>query len=98
MNGRNHLHHADCIAGMATLDPGGVDLVFADPPFNIGYKYDVYEDRRAADEYLGWTKEWGSQVVRALKPTGTFWLAIGDDFAAEAKLIFRDLGLNCRSW
>ena len=32
-------------------------------------------------------------------PTGTFWLAIGDDFAAELKLIFqRELGLTCRSW
>jgi len=38
-------------------------------------------------------------LVRALKPNGTFWLAIGDDFAAELKLIFqRELGLTCRSW
>ena len=27
--------------------------------------------------------------MRALKPTGTFWLAIGDDFAAELKLMFQ---------
>ena len=34
-----------------------------------------------------------------LKPTGTFWLAIGDEFAAELKLIFqRELGLIPRSW
>jgi len=34
-----------------------------------------------------------------LKPTGTFWLAIGDEFAAELKLIFqRELGLLCRNW
>jgi DNA modification methylase len=92
------LYNEDCIAGMSRIPSGTIDLAFADPPFNIGYKYDVYEDRRAADEYLAWTKQWGAQVVRALKPTGTFWLAIGDDFAAEAKLIFRDLGLNCRSW
>ena len=37
--------------------------------------------------------------MRTLKPTGTFWLAIGDDFAAELKLLFqRELGLFCRSW
>src|SRR5437588_2337215 len=30
---------------------------------------------------------------------GTFWLAIGDDFAAELKVLFqRELGLSCRSW
>jgi site-specific DNA-methyltransferase (adenine-specific) len=95
----NRLVNMDCIEGMKQLADGSVDLAFADPPFNIGYKYDVYEDRRAADEYLDWTKQWGRELVRALKPTGTFWLAIGDDFAAELKLIFqRELGLTCRSW
>jgi site-specific DNA-methyltransferase (adenine-specific) len=93
------LYNKDCIAGMSDIAPESVDLAFADPPFNIGYKYDVYEDRRAADEYLAWTRKWGDALVRALKPTGTFWLAIGDDFAAELKLIFqRELGLYCRSW
>ena len=93
------LYNSDCISGMADIPEGSVDLAFADPPFNIGYKYDVYEDRLKADEYLAWTKKWGAAVVKTLKPTGTFWLAIGDDFAAELKLIFqRELGLCCRSW
>jgi site-specific DNA-methyltransferase (adenine-specific) len=95
----NRLYNQDCIAGMRALGEGVVDLAFADPPFNIGYEYDVYEDQLAAEEYLNWTRQWGSALVRALKPNGTFWLAIGDDFAAELKLIFqRELGLTCRSW
>lgn len=95
----NRLYNQDCIAGMQTMAEGSVDLAFADPPFNIGYKYDVYEDQLAADEYLNWTRQWGAAVVRVLKPTGTFWLAIGDDFAAELKMIFqRELKLTCRSW
>jgi site-specific DNA-methyltransferase (adenine-specific) len=84
---------------MNAMPEGSVDLAFADPPFNIGYSYDVYEDQLAADEYLNWTRQWGAAVVRALKPDGTFWLAIGDDFAAELKMIFqRELHLTCRSW
>ncbi len=95
----NRIYQGDCVAGMSGLAEGSVDLAFADPPFNIGYKYDVYEDRRAAEEYLKWTRAWGAELVRALKPNGTFWLAIGDDFAAELKMIFqRELGLTCRSW
>lgn len=95
----NTLHNMDCIAGMNALKRGSVDLAFADPPFNIGYKYDLYEDKKAAEDYLEWTRQWGRAMVAALKPTGTFWLAIGDDFAAELKLIFqRELGLTCRSW
>jgi DNA modification methylase len=98
-NQLNRLHNMDCIKGMQAIAPGSIDMAFADPPFNIGYKYDVYEDRRAADEYLDWTRQWGNALVAALKPTGTFWLAIGDDFAAELKMIFqRELGLTCRSW
>lgn len=95
----NHLYNQDCIAGMQAMAASSVDLVFADPPFNIGYEYDVYEDQLAADEYLNWTRQWGAGVLRVLKPNGTFWLAIGDDFAAELKTIFRrELKLTCRSW
>jgi site-specific DNA-methyltransferase (adenine-specific) len=92
------LHHGDCIAGMANLHSGCVDLAFADPPFNIGYDYDAYHDKRPAEDYLAWSERWGAEVVRVLKPTGTFWLAIGDDYAAELKILFQKLGLSCRSW
>lgn len=99
MHAADRLVHGDCIDGLAQLGADSVDLVFADPPFNIGYEYDVYDDLRAADEYLAWSRRWGEQVVRVLKPTGTFWLAIGDEFAAELKLLFqRDLAMCCRSW
>src|SRR5204862_8221084 len=87
------------IEGLGRLEEGSVDLAFADPPFNIGYEYDVYEDLCDADKYLAWTRDWGKAVQRVLKPNGTFWLAIGDEYAAELKLIFqKDLGFTCRSW
>jgi len=89
----------DCLQGMAELKAGSVDLVFADPPFNIGYEYDAYDDRQKDDRYLAWCKEWIQAVHRVLKPTGTFWLAIGDEYAAELKLITqREAGFHCRSW
>jgi site-specific DNA-methyltransferase (adenine-specific) len=81
------------------LDEGLVDLAFADPPFNIGYEYDVYKDKSEAEQYLEWTRQWGRAIHRVLKPTGTFWLAIGDEYAAELKLIFQnELKFTCRSW
>ncbi|MBI4717399.1 MAG: site-specific DNA-methyltransferase [Planctomycetes bacterium] len=84
---------------MERIEPGSVDLVFADPPFNIGYDYDVYDDRRAADDYLTWSRKWIDGVKRVLKPDGAFWLAIGDEFAAELKVLAtRDVGFHCRSW
>jgi len=93
------IHNEDCIAGLKKLDDGVVDLAFADPPFNIGYKYDVYRDDLDSDEYVQWCKQWIGQVVRVLKDDGTFWLAIGDEYAAELKVLMqRDHHLVCRSW
>jgi DNA modification methylase len=95
----NQIQQGDCVTGLDRMDAGSVDLAFADPPFNIGYEYDVYDDRCKADQYLDWTRLWGQAVHRVLKPHGTFWLAIGDEFAAELKLIFqKELGFTCRSW
>jgi len=95
----NEVHHVDCLEGLQQLEPASVDLAFADPPFNIGYKYDVYDDKRKAEDYLAWCGRWIEGVRRVLKPSGTFWLAIGDEFAAELKLIAqREAGFHCRSW
>lgn len=95
----NQIHQGDCRKLLQQIAAESVDLVFADPPFNIGYKYDVYDDRRKADEYLEWSRDWIRGVANVLKPDGTFWLAIGDEFAAELKLIAQnDAGLHCRSW
>jgi site-specific DNA-methyltransferase (adenine-specific) len=87
----NQVYQGDCVAWLERIEPGGVDLVFADPPFNIGYAYDVYQDRRSRDEYLAWTRRWMAGVWRVLRPQGTFWLAIGDEFAAELKLLAQQL-------
>jgi site-specific DNA-methyltransferase (adenine-specific) len=95
----NKVYQGDCIRKLNEIEPGSVDLVFADPPFNIGYEYDVYDDRRTGNEYLQFSRQWISAVNKVLKPTGTFWLAIGDEYAAELKLIAQnDVGLTCRSW
>ena len=76
------IHQGDCLKSMGQIETGSIDLAFADPPFNIGYKYDVYDDRREREHYLDWSREWISAVYRALKPSGSFWLAIGDEYAA----------------
>lgn len=89
----------DCLKVMERIGSGSVDLVFADPPFNIGYDYDAYNDQRPPSDYLAWCDEWLAQIARVLKPTGTFWLAIGDEYAAELKVAAqRTHGFHCRSW
>ena len=95
----DQLHQGDCLNLFPKLQDASIDLVFADPPFNIGYDYDVYHDKKEADQYLDWSKRWIGEVARVLKPDGAFWLAIGDEFAAELKVIaHREVGLSLRNW
>src|ERR1700726_774899 len=94
----NTIRRRDCVEGMSSLPEGCVDLAFADPPFNIGYEYDVYNDKQDRSAYLEWSRRWIAGVYRALKSSGTFWLAIGDEYAAELKLASQEIGFHCRSW
>jgi site-specific DNA-methyltransferase (adenine-specific) len=94
----NQVLTGDCLELLAELPAGSVDLAFADPPFNIGYEYDQYDDRRHAADYLAWAERWLAAVKRVLKPTGSFFLAIGDEFVAEHKVRLDALGLTMRNW
>jgi site-specific DNA-methyltransferase (adenine-specific) len=95
----DRVHQGDCLDLLARVPTGTVSLAFADPPFNIGYDYDAYDDRRTADDYLAWSRRWIAEIMRVLRDDGTFWLAIGDEYAAELKVLAtRELGLTCRSW
>jgi site-specific DNA-methyltransferase (adenine-specific) len=92
------IHQGDCINGMQQIPDGSVDLAFADPPFNIGFEYDQYDDRMASEKYLEWSRQWIGEVHRILSATGTFWLAIGDEYAAELKIESQKAGFHTRNW
>ncbi len=96
------LNQIICGDSIQTLNQGPeawVDLVFADPPFNIGYIYDGYDDRRHSDDYLNFSRDWMKAVKRVLKPSGSFYLAIGDQYAADLCVIARrELGFHMRNW
>lgn len=93
------IHQGNCLELMQQIDSGTIDLVFADPPFNIGYEYDQYHDRQEDEEYIAWSRQWMEEVHRVLKPGGTFWLAIGDEYAAELKVdAEHKIGFSTRSW
>ena len=95
----NQIIQGDSIQLLSDGPEGWVDLVFADPPFNIGYLYHGYNDKRNTADYLKFSKEWMAAVHRALKPTGSFYLAIGDEYAADLCCIARrELGFNLRNW
>ena len=94
----NTIVEGDCIKLLGRELFAQADLIFADPPFNIGYKYDLYKDTKKYEEYYAWTEKWMAACHSVLKPTGSFWVAIGDAYAAEVRVIGRKLGLSLRNW
>ena len=94
----DNIHQGDCLDLLSRLETDSVDLAFADPPFNIGFKYDEYHDDHEDDVYLDWCAKWIGELHRVVKPTGAFWLAIGDEYAAELKVMAKDLGFIARNW
>ncbi|MCP4423473.1 MAG: site-specific DNA-methyltransferase [Chloroflexi bacterium] len=66
------LHHGDCLPILKTLPSASVDMVFADPPFNIGKRYAGKKGDARAD-YYAWCAQWIAECFRVLKPTGAFY-------------------------
>lgn len=94
----NKIICGDCIEVLGKVREPFADLIFADPPFNIGYKYDKYNDKQKRENYIAWTKDWMTACKKVLKPHGSFYIAIGDDYAANVKIIADELHLFLRNW
>lgn len=96
----NKIYTGDCCELMQEVPDEYIDLTFVDPPYNIGFDYGEgeYDDKLSPEAYLAWCTKWMTEIHRTLKPDGTFWLAIGDEWAAELKVAARQIGFHMRSW
>jgi site-specific DNA-methyltransferase (adenine-specific) len=68
------VHNVDCIDLMRSMPSGSVNMIFADPPFNLNKKYSSYKDNLPFDEYMAWTKEWLTEACRIIKPDGSIFV------------------------
>ena len=70
----NMILNQDCIEGMKTLKDESVDMVIADPPYNIGKDFGNNSDKQKMEVYLKWCEEWIEEAFRILKPKGTMFI------------------------
>jgi site-specific DNA-methyltransferase (adenine-specific) len=66
----------DVIAALTdAVKDESIDLIFADPPYNIGKNFNGRKDRWHSDEdYLGWCYQWLDLCIRKLKPSGCLYV------------------------
>lgn len=90
----------DCIEGMAAIEAGSVRLAFADSPYNVGWDYGdgVQSDSLDPRAFVRWCGEWQAAIRRVLSYDGSFWMLIGDEFAAELKITAEAAGFRLRQW
>jgi DNA modification methylase len=75
-----------------------VDLIFADPPFNWNRGYDSWKDDLPVDEYMDFTREWLDACIKGLRPGGSLWVNIPDDWAAEIVVHLKQRRMEMRNW
>ena len=77
------LFQGDSIQWLESLNDESVDLIFADPPYNIGKAdWDTFDSQ---DAYIEWSLTWVAQAARVLKPTGTLYVCGFSEILADIK-------------
>lgn len=95
----NRLICGDAIEEMSTFPDGCVDLLIADPPYNLGKDYGNNRDAKTWSEYESFTKRWLAQATRVLKPTGSIYVFMGVRFISKLFLIMEgEMGLHLNGW
>lgn len=82
------------IEWMKGLEAESVDLVFADPPYNI--KKADWDDFESHHEYVQWSIRWVEEASRILKPTGTLYICGFSEILADLKAPSMQFFKGCR--
>lgn len=84
----------DSIQWMRSLPSNSVDLIFADPPYNIKKTdWDTFESQQA---YVAWSIKWIEQASRILTATGTLYVCGFSEILADIKLPALEFFAGCR--
>ena len=70
----NHIYCCDCIDGFKHTPTASIDLVFADPPYNIGKDFGNNRTRVSGERYAKWLDTWLAECGRVLKSNGSIYV------------------------
>lgn len=70
----NIIYEKDVLEGLSELDDNSIDIIVADPPYNIGKDFGNKSDKQKMEDYLNWCENWVRECERVLKPTGTMYI------------------------
>jgi modification methylase len=102
----DRVHVGDCIAELSKLPPNSIDLVFADPPYNLQLQSDLkrpddskvdavnddWDKFSSFSAYDDFTRAWLLAARRAMKPNATLWVIGSYHNIFRVGTILQDLG------
>lgn len=93
------VYEGDCTSILRGIPSDSVDLIIADPPYNLGKDYGNESDSYERDDYLEFTRNWLSHASRILKPTGTIYIFMGFRYVSRLYIILEDeLKFHFNGW
>lgn len=84
----NGVYNLPCTDFLAALPPGKVQMIFADPPDNLGLGYDEYKDKLPDDVYYGWIQSW---LLDSLRVAPCVWVSYYWAHDIEMKYMIRNI-------
>ncbi len=88
------LYNTDVIAFLKQLNSNSVDLIFADPPYNINKaEWDSFSSQK---EYIDWSLSWINEAHRVLRKTGSLYICGFSEILADIKWSASHLFKGCK--
>ena len=88
------LYNLDVIKFLKKIDSESIDLIFADPPYNI--KKAEWDSFRSQKQYVEWSLLWIKEARRILKPHGTLYVCGFSEILADIKWAANYLFRGCK--
>lgn len=90
-NDKGCIFHGDAIEVLSQIPDESVDLIFVDPPYNIGKNFAGRKDEWKTDkDYLDWCYQWIDICIRKIKPSGSIYLMTSTQFMPYFDIYVRD--------
>ena len=75
------LINSDVFSGLNHIPDGSIDLIFVDPPYNIGKDFNTTKDKWKTDtDYLNWSYRWIDLCINKLKHNGSLYIMTSTQF------------------
>jgi len=90
-NNNHKIIHGDALQVLKEISDNSIDLIFADPPYNIGKNFNGQKDKWDTEEnYLNWCYKWLDLCIKKLKPSGSLYVMTATQFMPFFDIYLRE--------